>query len=255
MSGIDTAFNYRGFTSHRALASIAKDLLAWFTVSTKVGFFPAAGAHPVHSLTPARLRAAVEQSCDELGRAPDTVFMHSPERSLAGLPPGQGRDMLTAACETLAAATSAGLCSTWGIATWDPRPIVQAFDGDPSGIAPEVLMLRAGLAVADPVLRAGDELCRVLNVPPERRWGMSPFGGNASEEAWRTANLAPFLTAGQDASTPQVAFRVAYELPPVVRVAVGTTSAAHLTELVAATELALDGEAVGRYRTLIRSPS
>lgn len=162
--GIDTAFNYRGFTSHRSLARVAGDLLAEFTLSTKVGFFPASepATRAVHSLDPARLRAAVDQSCDDLGRAPDVVFLHSPERSLAGLTLRQSRDSLAAACDALTTATVAGQCGVWGVATWDPRPVVAALAGDPSGIAPEVLLLRAGLAVADPILTATEALCGVL---------------------------------------------------------------------------------------------
>lgn len=45
VTNLDTAYNYRGFTSHRTLASTASDLLSEFTISTKVGFFPSSRGH------------------------------------------------------------------------------------------------------------------------------------------------------------------------------------------------------------------
>lgn len=97
-------------------------------------------------------------------------------------------------------------------------------------------------------------MCRVLAVAPGRRWGMSPFGGSTTDKAWRTVNLSAFLLTDQPVSTPQAAFRLAYELPPVVQVAVGTSNPAHLRELVAATELVVNDEAICRYRQLIQAP-
>lgn len=133
-----------GFTSHRALARVAGDLLGEFILSTKVGFFPdddALGC-AVHSLDPARLREAVERSVGELGRTPDVVFLHSPERTLAGVPVTEGRCQLAAACEALAETVATGLCGAWGIASWDPRPIMKVIDKDTPGIQPGGLLLR-----------------------------------------------------------------------------------------------------------------
>jgi len=45
-------------------------------------------------------------------------------------------------------------------------------------------------------------------------------------------DLHTFLAADQECSTRQAAFRLAYELPCVARVAVGTSNPAHLRELV-----------------------
>jgi pyridoxine 4-dehydrogenase len=102
--GLDTAYNYQRFTSHRVLARVAGDLLGEFALSTKVGFFangdPAGCAQ--HSLETARLREAVEQSTEDLDRTPDLVFLHNPERTLAGLPTSEGRCQLAAACNALA---------------------------------------------------------------------------------------------------------------------------------------------------------
>ena len=97
-------------------------------------------------------------------------------------------------------------------------------------------------------------MCRVLGATPDQRWGMSPFRGSTSDGAWHAANLCAFLRPEQRCSTPQAAFRLAYELPPVSRVAVGTNNPAHLRELVAATELVVNDDAIGRYRQLIRTP-
>lgn len=254
--GIDTAYNYRGFTSHRALARTAADLLGEFTLSTKVGYFPSGtGKRPVHSLDPARLRTAAERSADELGRSPDVVFLHNPELALSGLDRAESYRTLAAACAALADAVQSGTCGTWGIATWDPRPVAAAVEHDPTSIRPSALLLRAGLSVAAPILSTGEALCRILDVPSERRWGMSPFGGSTADPAWSAVDLSAFLAAGQDCSTPQAAFRLAYELPRVARVAVGTSNPAHLRELAAATTLTVSETAISRYRSLIQQAS
>lgn len=256
MRGLDTAYNYQRFTSHRALSRVAGDLLGQFVLSTKVGFF--ANGDPAgctqHSLDAARLREAVERSTENLGRTPDFVFLHSPERTLAGLPTSEGRRQLAAACNALAETVTAGLCGAWGIASWDPRSVVKVIDEDVPGIQPRALLLRAGLSVANPILSAGEQMCRVLGVAPDRRWGMSPFGGSTSNRAWHAANLGAFLQPEQSCSALQAAFRLAYELPPVVRVAVGTSNPAHLGELVAATELVVNDNTIGWYRQLIQTP-
>ncbi|MFD6072865.1 aldo/keto reductase [Amycolatopsis lurida] len=256
MRGIDTAYNYRGFTTHRALARTAADLLGEFTLSTKVGYFPGgSGERPVHSLDPARLRAAVERSASELDHRPDVVFLHNPELALSGLGPAESYDRLAAACAVLSEAAQSGLCGAWGVATWDPRPVVAAVEYDVSGIRPEVVLLRAGLSVAAPILNAGTSLCQRVGVASNHRWGMSPFAGNTADTAWAALDLRAFLAADQACSTPQAAFRLAYELPVVTRVAVGTSSPAHLRELVAATALTVSSAAIARYRELISAAS
>ncbi|MGH4009120.1 MAG: hypothetical protein ACRDTH_13360 [Pseudonocardiaceae bacterium] len=54
-------------------------------------------------------------------------------------------------------------------------------------------------------------------------------------------------------SSTSAAFRVAYELPQVSQVALSTSSAEHLTELVAATMLDADDHRIARYRSLLRT--
>ncbi|GAB3873898.1 aldo/keto reductase [Kibdelosporangium lantanae] len=251
--GIDTAYNYGGFTSHRMLASVASDLLGQFTLSTKVGFFPArgAGGRAVHSLEPNRLREAVEQSADQLGRCPDVVFLHNPERTLSEQPIRAGGDQLVAACAALADVVKEGLCGQWGISSWDPHSVVTVLNAGVGVIEPDVLLLRAGLSIADSVLVAGDELSRQVGISPRQRWGMSPFGGSTRDTVWSKVDLDVFLAQGQQATTCQAAFRLAYELPPVTCIAVGTTNAQHLEELVAATTLTVNGTVIRRYRRLI----
>jgi pyridoxine 4-dehydrogenase len=222
-------------------------------VSTKVGFFPAGGTgeRPAHSLEPTRLRDAIEQSAEDLGRCPDVVLLHNPERTLSELPTRAGGDCIVAVSSVLGDAVTNGLCGAWGIATWDPRSVVSAFNEDLPRVQPAVLLHRSGLSVPEPILQACEQLCQALHVPEERRWGMSPFGGEAADPAWRTTNMSVFLAQGQQFTNHQAAFRLAYELPAVTRVAVGTNNVRHLQDLVDATVLAVDEAAIQRYRELI----
>ena len=124
---LDTAYNYRGFTSHKRLAYIADDLLPEFAVSTKIGFFPS-GARAEHSLDPSRLRNAVEKSVVDLEIRPRVVFLHNPERTLAALAPNDAHNRFVAACTILADSVATGLCDSWGVSCWDPRPVLQQCD-------------------------------------------------------------------------------------------------------------------------------
>lgn len=261
MRAIDTATNYQRFHAHTALARAAGELLCEFEISTKVGYFPnpTGSGPPVHSLDPDRLRGAIERATDELGQPPQTVLLHNPEVTLAGRSAAEGHDLLAAACSALAEAAAEGWCTTWGIATWDPRPVCHALgqDQEPpdSVLRPGVLMLRAGLTVAHRILEAGEQLAHQLGVGEGGRWGMSPFAGSTTDAVWQNLDLRSFLPADRRSSgapgTAPLAFRAAFELPAVSRVAVGTTSAAHLAELVDAATLSIDAAALGRYRQLI----
>ncbi|WP_079181091.1 aldo/keto reductase [Streptomyces sp. CB00316] len=144
VTALDTAAAYLGFRSHAVLAETATDLLPKFALSTKVGFFPGAGGAE-HSLDPSRLRLAIEKAAQELGREPDTVLLHNPERSLTGLSPADGHALLGSACTALVDAAREGLCRTWGVSSWDTRPLgMVGVDDLPS---PDVLMVRAGFLV------------------------------------------------------------------------------------------------------------
>ncbi|MGH3903591.1 MAG: aldo/keto reductase, partial [Pseudonocardiaceae bacterium] len=232
----------------------AGDLLPQFAISTKIGFFPYGnGAAP--SLDPARLRQAVHESVDDLGVRPEVIFLHSPERTLATLPPKQARDSLASACAVLTEAAATGLCGSWGITSWDPRPLLSTlrFSEDAPCLVPDILMVRAGLTVGSDILDASEDVAALMGVAANARWGMSPFGGGVHDEVWATTNIRTFLRPGQECSNLQATFRVAYDLPSVSQLAVGTNSATHLGELANATRLQVDADTISRYRQLIRA--
>ena len=233
VTDLDTAFNYHHFASHRTLAAIADDLLPSFTISTKVGYFPDG-----HDLDPARLRAAVERSAEELGRTPDTVLLHNPESSVGGF---------ADACVVLREMCEAGFCKTWGLSTWDPRSLLAADWEIP---CPDVAMVRAGLTVPVGILEAVDELVDRAQVTG--LWGMAPFAGNADDSIWQTVDTSTFLVSGQQCSALQAGVAAAFAIPEVTRLAVGTTDIEHLAEAVGGSQLEVNTETVTAYRALLR---
>ncbi|WP_250284631.1 aldo/keto reductase [Frankia sp. CiP1_Cm_nod2] len=250
---LDTSYNYQGFNSHHILSSTAGDLLPMFSVSTKVGFFREVG-RVAHSLAPDRLRRAVEESVFDLGRTPDVVFLHNPEKSLVRVDPTHARDRLDAACTALNEAVAAGLCASWGISSWDTRPLIQVLDDDPFAKAPtpDVLMIRVGLTVSSDQLDASERTAERLGVPPDRLWGMSPFGGDAARDVWKRIKAATFLCPDEHGSNMQAVFRASYELPRVTRISVSSSNIDHMRELVSAETLKVDPDQIARYRQLLR---
>lgn len=246
---LDTSSNYLGFRSHEVLARVAGDLLPKFSISTKVGYFPTTGRSQ-RPPGPARLRAAVERAVDELGREPDLVFLHNPEHTLAGAASPLDRDRLEGACAALDAAATKGLCGAWGVATWDPSPLVGLVDADLP--RPSVLMVRAGLLVGARTLDAAEALIAAWGLTGHEVWGMSPFGGLARAPVWDKFNPGAFLRGVDRLSRVQAAFRVAYALPRVCALAVGTDEVAHLGELRDALTSEPDEDVVRAYRDLIR---
>lgn len=192
---------------------------------------------------------------DDLGVRPEVIFLHSPERTLATLPPEQAQDGLASACAVLAEATATGLCSSWGIASWDTRPLLRALRRCQDGerCKPDILMVRAGLTVGSEILDASEDIAALLAIAPKSRWGMSPFGGSAHDEVWNATNIRVFLRPGQEYSNIQAAFRIAYDLPLVSQIAVGSSNPTHLNSLAAATQLLVDPDTITRYRQLIRA--
>lgn len=254
MRGVDTAYNYQGGAAHRLLADCAGDLLEQLAISTKVGFHPNPDGTVTHSLEPERLNRAVQESASTLGLAPDLVFLHNPERSLAGLPPDQAADRLIGACAVLRDAAAAGWCRMWGISCWSAIALMPVLD-DLSARArldPAVLMVRAGLTVSGAELDAAEQLTDRLRLPRRSVWGMSPFGGDPRHPAWTSSTTTPLLAPGQHCDPMQGAYRLAFELPPVARVAVGANTPARLRALLAATELRLDIARVASYRQVLR---
>lgn len=249
-TALDTSSNYLGFRSHEVLARTAGDLLPKFALSTKVGYFPGPdGAE--HSLDPERLHTAVERAVADLGREPDVVFLHNPEQSLREAT-ARDRDTLVQACTTLDSAVEKGLCASWGVASWDPSPLVSLIDG--TAPKPAVLMVRAGLLVGAGTLAAADALAEVWGVDSGGMWGMSPFGGSTSTSVWDRIDPCVFIRTGGQLSRIQAAFRVAYRLPRVGAVAVGTDEPAHLGELVGALAVEVDERMVQEYRRLLSPP-
>ncbi|MEU5738563.1 aldo/keto reductase [Streptomyces tendae] len=248
VTAIDTSANYLGFRSHEVLARTAGDLLPKFTLSTKVGYYPGVG-RVEHSLDPARLHAAVEHAVRDLGREPDLVFLHNPEHSLPA-ESTRSRDLLAAACAALSRAAGKGLCGAWGVATWDPTSLPPLIE--PTTPKPSVLMLRAGLLVGSRTLDAADALTTAWGLDRASVQGMSPFGGSVRAPVWSRINPRVFLRNGAGLSRTQAAFRVAYRLPQVSSMAVGTDEPAHLGELLGALAAEPDVRVIGEYRRLLR---
>ncbi|MEU4200837.1 aldo/keto reductase [Streptomyces sp. NPDC026294] len=251
ITALDTSFNYLGFRSHEVLACVAADLLPQFTLSTKVGYFPGAD-RAEHSLAPARLHVAVEQAVKDLGREPDLVFLHNPEHTLTGAA-SHDRYALAQACAALSVAAAKGLCGAWGVASWDPAPLVDLVDA--ALPQPSVLMVRAGLLVGARTLDAADAVAAAWGLGGDRVWGMSPFGGSTRAPVWDRINPGVFLRGGNRLTRAQAAFRAAYDLPKVSTIAVGTNDPAHLGELIGALASQVDEQAVREYRDLIRPRS
>ncbi|GCD99894.1 aldo/keto reductase [Embleya hyalina] len=245
VQAIDTATNYASFGAHRRLASVAPDLLNRLFISTKVGFFPQPGGAE-HSLDPRRLRSAMEQAARDLGREPDVVFIHSPERSLAAKVRNEARAVLAAACAEVAAATTDGMCGAWGIASWNPRCLPALVDDRLP--RPNVLMTRAGLLAGIEVLNAADALAAQWQVDKHHRWGMSPFGGSTASELWQRVDPRIFLRDPGNTTRIEAAFRISYCLPSVSAVAVGTDDPGHLRALVEALRLTPHAERLAAYR-------
>lgn len=234
MTEVDTAFSYADFTSHKLLAAIAPEVSTRLSITTKVGFF-AEG----HDLAPTRLAAAAHQIADELGRPPDTLLLHNPERSAPSF---------TRACEELIRLQGIGLCGSWGISTWDPDALLGC---DVPG-RPDVVMVRCGLTVPDRLLTAGEQF--IMDLQPHEVRGMSPFGGNTAAPIWSKVDPTRFLDAASRAKDPsriQAALSVAFAVPHVSAVAVGTQDSSHLDQLCNATELQADPDTVARYRALL----
>ena len=233
------ATTYHHGQAHRLLATAAGDLIERFTISTKVS--PRAGLPP--------LREQAARAVDELGTVPTVVLVHNPEHIVRALPPDQAARWWHDTAEVMTELVASGLCRAWGLACWDPRPLLPLLPSPPSDQAPPpaVAMIRAGLLVPSDVLTASDELLDQLKIEHEGRWGMSPFAGEPTLLAG--AGIHQFL--GHDAPScrrPAVALATAWHLPSVSRIAVGTSHPQHLAELAAAVEYPVDGDRITRYR-------
>ncbi len=250
VTALDTSANYLGFRSHEVLARTASDLLPKFTLSTKVGYFPG-HERAEHCLDAECLHGAVERAARELGREPDIVFLHNPEHTLKE--EARKRDVLAQACAALDHAAALGLCGAWGIATWDPSPLLGVIDT--TAPRPSVLMVRAGLLVGTRTLDAAEALTAARGLDRGQVWGMSPFGGSTKAPVWDRIDPRVFVQDGAGLSRIQAAFRAAYHLPQADTMSVGTDEPAHLGELVGTLGSEVDEQAIRHYRDLLRDRS
>lgn len=235
---IDTAYSYTGFAAHQLIAAIEPSITTQLSITTKVGFFPDG-----YDLTPERLSEAARQIADELGRAPDVLLLHNPERAAPSF---------TRACEELVRLREAGQCQAWGVSTWDPGTLLGSSVPEP----PDVVMVRCGLKVPLHVLDAAEQF--ISELEPREVRGMSPFGGSTADPVWNKVDPARFLDAASRAGEPgrfQAALAVAFAVPRVSAVAVGTGETSHLDELCDAVDLRADLDTVARYWALLAQRS
>lgn len=165
--------------------------------------------------------------------------MHNPERSAP---------MFTPACVELVRLRDAGLCGAWGISTWDPGALL----GSTVPARPDVLMVRCGLTVPAHILAAAEQF--IMELQPRELRGMSPFGGSGADPIWSKVDPTRFLEAASRAEAPDLftaALAVAFAVPRVAAVAVGTGDVDHLDQLCGAAHLRADADTVARYRALL----
>lgn len=194
----------------------------------------------------------MEQAAADLGREPDLVFLHNPEHSLREAVP-HSQDVLRQACVALDGSKAEGLCGAWGVASWDPSPLLNLVDT--TAPRPSVLMVRAGLLVGSRTLDAAETLIEAWGLHGGPVWGMSPFGGSTDAQVWDKVEPRIFLRDNSRLSRVQAAFRTAYRLPEVSSVAVGTDDPAHLGALIGALDGEVDEQTIREYRNLLRDRS
>jgi aryl-alcohol dehydrogenase-like predicted oxidoreductase len=148
----DTAVNYRGQRSERALGRVVARATAAdpsarsrILVSTKGGFLPHDSQDPrdaeawvraelfergllsasdlaagCHSLAPDFLDHLLDRSRENLDLATiDLYYLHNPETQLQSVPREEFRRRLRGAIELLERAAAEGRIGRWGLATWD----------------------------------------------------------------------------------------------------------------------------------------
>ena len=143
----DTAANYRGGRSERALGAVFRDLARdAFFVSTKAGYLPMGDgvrsetprawfqrvlAGPgvlapeevvdgCHALTPGYLTHQLGVSLEALGvDRVDLFHLHNPEHQRPHLGPARFREVMRRAFEACEALAARGLIGAYGCATWD----------------------------------------------------------------------------------------------------------------------------------------
>ncbi len=235
-SWIDTAPNYqhgRAQTRLRPVLAGNPDL----RVSTKVGF--AAAASDARVLTPGEAasghcltdRYVIWQSrrnAAELGRTPDVVFVHNPERTACPL------DAITGAFTALEAEARAGRIGGYGVATWtgfesafsvaDLLDIAARCGGPGHHLA--AVQLPVSLVMLKPVAQALDgtgPLAEATAVGLGRFISAPLHGGELP--AMVTDELARLIDPG---TTPaEAALRVTASTPGVKHILLGSGRAQH----------------------------
>lgn len=117
--------------------------------------------------------------------------------------------------------------------------------------SPDVLMVRAGLLVSVEVLEAAEQITERWQ--PTEVWGMSPFGGSTTEPIWEKFDPRIFMRNPQSCTPAQAAFRTAFHLPAIDKIALGTSNPQHLCELAESVNHDVDQGTIDQYRRLLRN--
>ncbi len=238
---VDTAPNYQ---HGRAQAQLQPVLAGKpdLRVSTKIGFFTrdtATAASNAGVLTPAEAASShclthryvawqSRRNATELGRTPDIVFIHNPERAT------RPHDAIASAFTALEAEARAGLIGAYGVATWtgfdgvfsvaDLLDTATRCGGPSHHLA--AIQLPVSLVMLKPVAQALEGAGPLVEAPAA---GLDTFisaplhGGELP--AMVTDELAQLITPG---TTPaEAALRVTASAPGVRHVLLGSGHAQH----------------------------
>ncbi|CQD22326.1 Putative oxidoreductase YdbC [Mycobacterium europaeum] len=243
---LDTAYNYGGFRSLDRLAALRAPCA--FKITSKVGFFRSPDSAAEHSLTPARLYSAVEDTVARLGAPLDVILLHNPERA-GPASPLDFPHALASACHSLQRAVRDGLARRWGLSIWKPQALLDHLQG--LILEPDVLMTRVGLSVSASDMAAIESCRDALTWPGIEHRGMAPLGGASAPTLLRATDLSSFVHG--DATNAQAGVRISFDLPPVDLVTLGTSNAVHLRYAVMACAMDVDDERLTVYRGLLRA--
>ncbi|WP_103502493.1 MULTISPECIES: aldo/keto reductase [unclassified Streptomyces] len=247
---VDTAPNYQAGRAHEQLAPVlaAHPSLG---LSTKVGVVPVRATaealdHGVltveaarrgYSLAPSYVRWQLERSIAALGRQPDVVFVHNPERA------ERVGEQLAAAFRVLEEEAEGGRIGGYGVATWSGLDD-EAFDV-PSLVEMAHAAARRGthhlvavqfplsLVTAGPVTAALDGQGPIAEARAHELevFASSPLHGGELP-GLVTNQLAEFIRPGL--SPAGASLLAVASCPGVTRVLLGCSTAAHWDEALAA---------------------
>lgn len=243
----DSAPNYRDGSS---LADIGRILRCsrcpTVQVTTKVGFFVdplravAQGLATAtdfvgnHALTADSIRCQLAHSTQMLGRPPDLVFIHNPERQRAARSEYEFRDLISRALATLEEARDDGLVDSYGVATWADltdsaaRPfsvpwfldLAESVAGTSHGF--EALQIPISLVRIEAVRRAGDS----DPIEEAREAGLQVFASSPLHGGELPRMMTPAFTRlfGSDLSAEHACLRFVRSVPGVSTVLFGASS-------------------------------